>query len=61
MTNINQLIYIYIYIYYDDDDDDDGEMRFISHRYKVRTLLVSSRKINIKNKTQQPKILTEQS
>ena len=40
-------------LYYDDDDDDDGEVRCISHRYKVMTLLVSARKINNKNKQQQ--------
>ena len=32
----------------------DDEIRFIRHRYKVITLLVSARKINNNNETQQP-------
>ena len=47
-------IYIYIYIYIYDDD----EIRCISHRYKVMTLLVSARKINNTTKIQQPWLCT---
>ena len=47
-THIYYNIYIYIYDY-----DDDG-IRFIIHRYKVITLIVSARKLNNSNKTQQP-------
>ena len=42
--SINKVLYIY---------DDDDEIRFIRHRYKVITLLVSARKINNDNKIQQ--------
>ena len=47
-------------------DDDDGYIliRYQMYCYKATKLLVSARKINNKNKTQQPqqtKILTEQS
>ena len=41
------MLYIYIYIYTYD------EIRFINHRYKVITLLVSACTIN-NNKTKQP-------
>ena len=44
-------IHIVIPVY---DDDDDDEIKFISHRYKVMTFLVSECKINNNNKTQQP-------
>ena len=47
----------HIHFIYDDDDDDDDddydyydEIWFIRHRYKVITLLVSARKINIQIK-----------
>ena len=36
----------------------DDEIRFIRHRYKVITLLVSARKINTKNKIQPQKAKT---